>query len=336
MKAWVVWFGVLAAATAALLAVRANVNEAHVSLVFLLVVLGGSAQRGRALGVTLAVTAFLLFDVGFLPPYGGLAIARPYDWFVLAAFLVVSVVAAQLFERARAQAATAHQLAVKDAVVAAMSHDLRTPLTTIKAMAHDLAELGDERAVLIEEEADRLTALVTDMLDLSRIDRGAAALRPEPNEAEDLLGAALQRVSGRAGGREIRVTLDHGEPLLFGRFDFAQTLRVLVNLIENAIKYSPADEPVDVGVRRDAEWLVFSVADRGPGVPEGERTRIFDAFYRPPGVAPDTAGAGLGLAIAKALAEAQHGDIRYSARDGGGSVFALRVRAVDIKEVAAG
>ena len=330
--AWVLWVGVLAALTAAMFAVRGHLNEAHVALAYLLVVLGASAHRGRALGLTLSAAAFLLFDLLFLPPYGTFAIARSIDLFVLAAFLVVSVVAAQLFERARLQADIARQLAVTDAVVAAMSHDLRTPLTTIKAMAHDLAALGDERAVLIEEEADRLAVLVTDMLDLSRLRNGTVGLTPEPNEAEDLLGAALQRVSGH--GREIRVKLDTGEPLLFGRFDFAQTLRVLVNLIENAIKYSPAPSPVDVGVRREGEWLAFSVADRGGGVAPSERERIFEPFYRPPGVAPDTPGAGLGLSIARGLAEAQSGKIQYEPRDGGGSVFILRVPAMDISEVA--
>jgi len=272
--------------------------------------------------VVVSIGAFLALDYTFLPPRGTLALAKPVDWLLLPLFILLSVIAAQLYERARARAELARQIAIKDAVLATMSHDLRTPLTTIKAMAHDLAADGDERAMLIEEEAERLNVLVTDMLELSRLDGGAGALSPEPNEAEDLLGAALQRVAGATNGRRIRVSLHEGEPLLFGRFDFTQTLRAVVNLIENALKYSTGDQQVEIRVRREPKWLAFSILDRGAGVPAVERERIFEPFYR-----------GLGLSIARAVAEAQGGSLEYQPREGGGSVFILRVPAVDVSNV---
>jgi two-component system sensor histidine kinase KdpD len=176
---------------------------------------------------------------------------------------------------------------------------------------------------------------VGDLLDLSRLNSGAATLALEANEAEDLIGAALQQVGGMANGRPINVELDEGEPLLFGRFDFTQTLRVLVNLIENALKYSPEEMPIDLSVRREGAWLTFTVADRGAGVALAECDRIFDPFYRPPGVPADVKGAGLGLSIARALAEAQGGSLGYEQREGGGSAFVLRVPAIDVKEAAA-
>jgi K+-sensing histidine kinase KdpD len=354
LRTWAAWLGVLAAVTALMYPARHVLNEAHVALAYLLVVQLGSAREGRSLGLTLAAFAFLCFDLLFLPPYGTLVVDRPLDWLVLAAFLGTSAVAAQLFERARAEAETARRRAaeveglsaraahadalreaarLKDDVIASVSHDLRTPLTTIKALAHDLAVDGDERAMTIEEEADRLNALVADLLDLSRLSSGAIALAPEPNEAEDLLGAALQRTAGMSGGREIRTSLDAGEPLLFGRFDFTQTLRALVNLLENALKYSPREQPIDLAVQREGPWLTFSVADRGPGIPRAESERIFEPFYRPPGVAPDVGGAGLGLSIARALAEAQGGALSHEPREGGGTVFRLRVPALDIEQL---
>lgn len=336
-RAWILWLVVLAAVTALMYPWRQALNEAYVALAYLLVVQMASARHGRALGLTLAGLAFLCFDIFFLEPYGTLAVEKRLDWLILAAFLVTGVVAAQLFERTRlAEHADALREAakLKDAVVASISHDLRTPLTSIKALAHDLAATGDERAMMIEEEADRLSSFVADLLDLSRINNGVLPLEPEPNEAEDLIGAALQRVSGASAGRDLRVSLGPGEPLLFGRFDFSQTLRALVNLIENAIKYSDATQPVDIGVKREGEWLTFSVADAGQGIPVIERERIFEPFYRPKGVSPDVGGAGLGLSIARAVMEAQGGSIRYENREGGGSVFYLRVPAVNVEELA--
>ena len=336
-RAWVLWLVVLAAVTALMYPWRQALNEAYVALAFLLVVQVASARHGRALGLTLAALAFLCFDIFFLEPYGTLAVEKRLDWLILAAFLVTGVVAAQLFERTRlAEHADALREAakLKDAVVASISHDLRTPLTSIKALAHDLAATGDERAMMIEEEADRLSSFVSDLLDLSRINSGVLPLEPEPNEAEDLIGAALQRVSGAAAGRDLRVSLGPGEPLLFGRFDFSQTLRALVNIIENAIKYSDATQPVDIGVKREGDWLTFSVADTGQGIPATERERIFEPFYSPKGVSPDVRGAGLGLSIARAVMEAQGGSIRYENRERGGSVFYLRVPAVNVEELA--
>lgn len=210
--------------------------------------------------------------------------------------------------------------ALKDAVLASVSHDLRTPLTTIKALAHELAP-DDDRAVTIEEEADRLNRFVSDLLDLSRLQAGARATSAGPNEAEDLVGAVLQRVSRALGGREIAVSLDPEHPVLIGRFDFSDAMRVLVNLLENASKYAPASSPIELSVRRDGPWIAFAVADRGPGIPSDEVGRIFTPFM--------SRGGGLGLSIAYSLAAAQGGSLEYAPRAGGGSVFTLRVPLID-------
>ena len=329
-RAWFVWIGVLVAVTAAMIPVRRALSEALVALTYLLVVLFAGARGGRALALTTAGLAFLSFDWFFLPPYGTLALGNPLHWFVLLAFLVASVVATQLFERARSEAVLRESVRARDAVMASLSHDLRAPLTSIKALAHDLARGGDERAVTIEAEADRLHALVADVLDLARLSTGTIQLTIEPNDAEDLVGAALERMKAPAAGREVRVKLGESHELLFGRVDFGQTLRVLVNLLDNALKYSPSTEPVDLVVTRDGSWLTFAVLDRGDGVPPAERERIFEPFYRPPGVPPDVHGAGLGLSIARAIAEAQGGSLAYAARQGGGSAFTLRVPGVDV------
>lgn len=221
---------------------------------------------------------------------------------------------------------------LKDALLASVSHDLRTPLTTIKALAHDIAAEGDERAVVVEAEADRLNRFVSDLLDLSRLNSGPA---PPPGElvaADDVLGAALQQLSGAPGAERVHASLAPGEPFLVARLDFVDTLRALVNLVENALKYSPDPSPVEVTVRREGEWIAFEVADRGPGIPAGDRELVFEPFRRG-NRAPNAPGTGLGLPIAKRAAELQGGSLRYAPRPGGGSLFTLRLPAVDASEL---
>jgi two-component system sensor histidine kinase KdpD len=144
------------------------------------------------------------------------------------------------------------------------------------------------------------------------------------------VGAAIQQVSHAFEGREIRTSIAWSEPVLVGRFDFVHALRIIVNLLENAAKYSPRGAPVDVEITRDGEWLAISVADRGAGVPPSERERIFEPFYRLPGVSPDVGGAGLGLAISRRLAIVQGGSVSYSERPGGGSIFTVRLPAASL------
>jgi K+-sensing histidine kinase KdpD len=332
--AWSLSFASLAAAAAILFAFRADLDKAHIALVFLLVVLASSASGGRVLGAAIAVVAFLIFDWFFLPPYNTLLVRNPLDWVVLIAFLITSFVAAELLYRARAERAAVERAEalreadkLKDALLASLSHDLRTPLTTIKGLAHELQPLGDERTLIIEEQADRLNRLVTDLLDVARLDGGALPLDIQVNAADDLLGAVVQHVSGRPDRNRLKVALDDPSSLSLGRFDFVHSLRILANLVDNALKYAPVDTPVDVTGGLDNGEIVFRVADRGAGIPETERDRLFTPFYRPAGRVPDAGSAGLGLSIARRLAEAQGGTVEYTERNGGGALFELRLPA---------
>ena len=255
----------------------------------------------------------------------------------LSYYAALSVERVQLVADAERAEAFRQADRLKSALIAGLSHDLRTPLTTIKAVAHALRERGHADAAVIEEEADRLNRLVADLLDLSRLNAGAMPMRLELNAAEDLIGAALRQVGPTIGSRRVVVSgprpalgaatsdaSDVSDPsVIVGRFDFVQSLRALVNLIENADKYSPPDEPIELTVARSNGEVQFVVADRGPGVEPAERDRIFEPFYRAPGASPDVGGAGLGLAIARRLAAEQGGDVRYEPRRGGGSVFRL-------------
>jgi two-component system sensor histidine kinase KdpD len=220
----------------------------------------------------------------------------------------------------------------KDRILASVSHDLRTPLTTIKVLAQGIESRGDASAGAIVEQADRLARMVADLLELSRLRAGEYETGRELNTAEDVIGAALRRTKGILGDRTIQPHIDLDSPALVGEFDFVDTLRILGNLLDNAIRHSPPCGVIDLTAAREDGWLAFTVADRGPGVAPHERERIFDAFYRPTAALPDSGHAGLGLSIAKALAEVQGGTLEYADRPGGGSAFVLNLPAAEVGE----
>ena len=250
----------------------------------------------------------------------------------------LSYYAALGVERVRLVAAAEHAEALreadrlKDALLASVSHDLRTPLTTIKARAHEMRIHGDEAAEVIEQEADRLNRLVADLLDLSRLNAGVLPVTLELNAIDELIELVVQRVEGALADRPLVVRLSPDGTLLFGRFDLAHSVRILVNLVENAHKYSPPDAPIEVAARRDEDRVVIEVGDRGRGVAGDDAERMFEPFYRGSTSAPDPNGTGLGLSIARRLAEAQGGSLRYAVRAEGGSVFSLVLPAVDESE----
>ena len=347
-RAWLLWVGVFVFATAALRAYRGGTDVVYAVLTYLLVVLGGSVSGGRPLGFALTAAGVGSIDFFFQLPYDTLAVGKPLDGVVLIAFLTTATVTTHLLAAERARAAEAERLAaertrlvaeadraealreadrLKDVVLASVSHDLRTPLTTIKMLAEEGARRGEPRALAIDEQADRLSRLVADLLDLSRLKGGALPVHPELNMAEDLVGAALRQLAGLLKDRTVESKIDFTEPALVGRFDFVQTLRILTNLLANAAQHTPRESPIELSVHREGETLVFAVADRGPGIPLPERERIFEPFYRPAGAAADAGGAGLGLAIARRLAELQGGAIEYADRPGGGSIFLMRLPA---------
>lgn len=329
---WALWLFATAIVTFILTLLTPPLDKAHVALIYLLLVLLASAGGNRILAFTLAFGTFLCFNFFFLPPHYTFLVNDSVDWLILGIYLITAGVGAQLMYRARMFAERENALReadrLKDALLAAVSHDLRTPLTTIKAIAHDLRAEGSAEAAVIEEEADRLNRLVADLLDLSKLRGGVISIESQINAADDLLGAALQQVSGTITDHEIKASLDPSAHLLVGRFDFVHSLRILVNLLENAARYSPVGQPIEVHVKREGDWLLFTIADRGPGIAESDATRVYEAFVQGDHRS-SSSGAGLGLSIARGLAELQGGTLDHESRAGGGTIFRLRLPAVD-------
>ncbi len=220
--------------------------------------------------------------------------------------------------------------AMKTAVLRAVSHDLRSPLMAILTSASALErpdlelDPNDRRdlAATIRVEAARLDRLVSNLLDLSRLQAGAAKPEVEVWAIDDLVVQALGEL-GEAGAR-IQVSFTESSAAV--RVDAHQVERVLANLLENALKYSPDVDPVRVLVSLTSGEVVVRVIDRGPGLPATDLTRVFEPFQRGSGTG-DTRGAGLGLAIARGFAEANGGRVWAESRAGQGATFVLALPA---------
>jgi two-component system sensor histidine kinase KdpD len=213
---------------------------------------------------------------------------------------------------------------MKTAVIRAVSHDLRTPLATMATalggLAGDAGELDEpSRAELFDTlglELDRLTRLVDNLLDLSRLQAGAAAPAPELWTADELVGSALEELTGSE-----RVQLAVPDDLPPVRVDASQVRRALVNVLENALRVTPEGERVTLRASATRKELLVRVIDRGPGVPDAERERIFEPFHAGAGKA--AGGAGLGLAIARGFATVNGGRLWVESHEGQGATFTL-------------
>jgi two-component system sensor histidine kinase KdpD len=248
----------------------------------------------------------------------------------LASLSALAIARCRLAEDSRAARVEVETERSRNALLQSVSHDLRTPLASItgaatglrdgvatltEAAKHDLADT-------IAEEAERLNRLIGNILDMTRLDSGSLRVRKEWHSLEEVLGAALTRLEPQLGARSVRVAGVTGLPLV--PLDDVLFEQVVRNLIENAQKYSPPETPIEIGAAVEGAWLRLDVADRGPGVPSGEETRLFEKFYRAPN-AFGRPGAGLGLTICKGFVEAHGGTLTASPRDGGGLVFTVRL-----------
>ena len=247
----------------------------------------------------------------------------------LAALLAVAVDHARLERDALEAEALRRSDLVKTALLRAVSHDLRSPLTGISTAIGALRSgtlhlsTGDRDELLetIELDADRLSRLVGDLLDLSRLEAGGAAPEPELWSLDDLAREAADSLGART-----RVDVVGEAPLV--NVDGAQVQRVIANLIENALRFSPADAHVVVRITATRKEAIVRVVDQGPGVPELELERVFEPFYRR--AADSSSGAGLGLAIARGFAAANEGRVWAESRPGQGATFALALPVVEV------
>jgi len=246
----------------------------------------------------------------------------------------VAIERTQFAEKARSAEILETTEKLQTALLNSISHDLRTPLVSVIGVLSSLQEEGIElddaaRRNLIQvarEEAERLNHLITNLLDVTRLESAALRVSRQPCDVEDIIGAALEQLGSRSDTRPVRIEFAEGLPFVFG--DFGLIVQVLVNILENAFKYSPPGSPVEVSGRKTGNLVEIEVADRGVGIPEQDLLRIFDKFYRVQ--RPDSVvGTGLGLAICKGIVEAHGGGITAENRPGGGTIIRVTLPVAD-------
>lgn len=355
---WLGLLAALAAVAASTLLVYALKPVAPVvslGVVYLPAILLVSIVWGLRLGLLASVLSAVAFNFFHLPPLHRLTLADEGNWVALAVFVIAAAISGAVAELARSRAVDAEQrrgeaerataeleaLArerdrmeaesieaealrrsdeLKTALLRSVSHDLRTPLTSVIAAGAALASptlANAERAELSEAvvgEGARLSRLVENLLDLSRLESGRADPHREPTDVAEVLEAARESVG--LDRNLVRIAADPGLPLL--SVDAAQLERAFANLLDNGVRHG-GGQPVQVHCRHVGRRLLVRVVDRGPGIPEAERKRVFEPFHRVNG--SGHGGTGLGLAIAKGFVEANGGTIEIESLPHQGTTF---------------
>lgn len=246
----------------------------------------------------------------------------------LGTLIAIAIERARAVEQLSKTEASREGERLKSALLDSITHDFRTPLTSIKASVTSLLtnptlneKQRQELLTVINEESDRLNRLVGEAAEMARLDAGEVELKLEPHRIEEVISAALEECKSLLGNRPVQLHIPENLPPV--RVDLNRAKEVLIQLLENAHQYSPKDQPVSVSAEVNSDFVVTSVADRGPGIEELELGLIFDKFYRGRDQRYRVQGTGMGLPIAKAIVEAHGGTIGVICQLGKGSVFSF-------------
>jgi two-component system sensor histidine kinase KdpD len=309
---------------------KRNLEPANLVMFYLLAVVFVAIRWGQGPAIVTSILSVLSFDFFLVPPYLTLSVDRIQYVFTFIGLLIVGLVISTLASKMREQVIQRQTEKLQTALLNSISHDLRTPLSSITGSLTALLDsdsgLDDAiRKELLEtafEESDRLNRLVINLLDMTRMEAGALRISRKPCELRDVLGASLEQLKEKIGPRNIRIDIPRDFPEI--SVDFLFMMKVFFNLIDNALKYSPVDTPIDIKAAVFKDKVKIEIKDQGIGIPKGDLKHIFEKFYR---VArpQQVMGTGLGLSICKGIIEAHGGQISAQNNLDRGATFIITI-----------
>lgn len=318
---------------------------ADIAMLYLLGIVTLATRYGYAASLTATALSVAALDFFFTTPYLSFVVDDRRHYVTFAIMAVVALLISGQTRRMRREAAMRVSLAnerarlaeeahraqgqaqeerLRNALLSSVSHDSKTPLAVIQGAASSLLdesieqppERRREQMQLVYSEAGRLARLVRNLVDMTSLESGTLRVRKEWHSIEEIVGVAIARLEDQLEGRSLHVHLD--EEASMALLDATLIEQVLVNLLENALKYTPAGTPVEIGAERTQEGVVIEVADRGAGIPAGKSDVIFEKFFRASNAA---IGMGLGLTICRGILAAHEGRIWARNRPDGGASF---------------
>tara|TARA_R110002110_G_scaffold26911_1_gene98392 strand:+ start:12754 stop:13848 length:1095 start_codon:yes stop_codon:yes gene_type:complete len=325
--------------------------HASLSLVFVTGVLVVAANAGLGPSLLASVLGFLALNFFFTPPFHTLDVADDGDIATLLVFLVVATVTGNLAARMReevdkrklaleeleATRSSAETEQLRSALLSSVSHDLRTPLASIIGSTSSLLHYGDsfteesrrDLLATILDESRRLDRHIQNLLDMTRLGQGKLSLARDWVDVSDIISSAVSRLGSVLEPVQVSINVPADAPLLYVHGVLIE--QALVNLLDNAARFSPEGGLITVDVRPCQDSLEIRVCDQGPGIPAAEKEKIFDMFYTArQGDCGDLQGTGLGLAICRGMVAAHGGTVTAEdGSDGTGSCFRIRLPLTD-------
>ena len=334
--------GIMGAATIVCLALQ-HFSEAdtHVPLLFVLaVVIVARFTEGYVYGILSAMAAVVLVNYVFTYPYFELNFSitgYPLTFVVmLATAVMVSALTTQIKWQEQIRLEVEKEK-TRANLLRAVSHDIRTPLTSIQASASGILDNYDalgrqEKVELLEgirDESRWLIRMVENLLSITRMDDSAIRLTLKPELVSDVVESAIARLGRR--GEQHEISMQTQDDLLLANMDAPLIVQVLLNLLENAIKYTPAGSQIVLGAKEEGGLVRISISDNGPGISDENQAHVFDLFFTSAGMRGDARrGLGLGLALCRAIVSAHGGEINVSNNEPHGSIFSFTLQRAEV------
>jgi two-component system, OmpR family, sensor histidine kinase KdpD len=311
---------------------KRRLEPTNIVMFYLLAVVIVAIRWGQGPAIVTSILSVLAFDFFLVPPYLTLNVHDFEYLFTFAAFLAVGLIVSTLTSKVRAQIIQRQTEKLHTALLSSISHDLKTPLVsitgTLSALLDSKSKLDvQQKQELLEtarEESERLNRIVNNLLDMTRTESGVLRISKKPCDLRDFIGACLEQLREKIGGRKMEISIPKDMPEV--AVDFQYMLKAFVNVIDNALKYSPDGSPIEIEASCIGGKALVSVRDHGYGIPKEDLGRIFDKFYRVER-AQNVTGTGLGLSISKNIIEAHGGRISAENIPGKGAAFIIEFPA---------